>query len=49
MPFNRAVQLDARLQTHRFATASLRDEDAEEGSVFRLMLTGSYTIGRSAR
>ena len=49
MPFNPAVQIDARLQTHRFATQSLRDEDAEEGSVFRVLLTGSYTIGRSQR
>ncbi|HEX6067028.1 MAG TPA: hypothetical protein VFZ04_22485, partial [Longimicrobiales bacterium] len=49
MPFNSAIQLDARLQTHRFATQSLRDEDAEEGSVFRVILSGSYTVGRSAR
>ncbi len=49
LPFNPAFQVDARLQTHRFATASLRDEDAEEGSVFRILLTGSYTLGRSAQ
>ncbi|HEY0304445.1 MAG TPA: hypothetical protein VGC44_05715 [Longimicrobiales bacterium] len=49
MPFNPAARLDARVQTHRFATQSLRDEDAEEGSVFRVLLTGSYTIGRSTR
>jgi hypothetical protein len=49
MPFNSAVQLDARFQTHRFATQSLRDEDAEEGSVFRVILSGSYTVGRSPR
>jgi hypothetical protein len=49
MPFNSAVQIDARVQTHRFATQSLRNEDAEEGSVFRVLLSGSYTVGRSAR
>lgn len=49
LPFNPAVQIDARMQTHRFATQSLRDEDAEEGSVFRIVLSGSYTLGRSAR
>lgn len=49
MPFHPAVQLDARLQTHRFATQSLRDEDAEEGSVLRVILSGSYTVGRSGR
>jgi hypothetical protein len=49
MPFHPAVQVDARLQTHRFATATLRDEDAEEGSVFRVLLTGSYTLGRKPR
>jgi hypothetical protein len=49
LPFNPAFQVDARLQTHRFATATLRDEDAEEGSVFRLLLTGSYTLGRTGR
>ena len=49
MPFNSAVALDARLQTHRFATQSMRDEDAEEGSVFRVVLSGSYTLGRSTR
>jgi hypothetical protein len=49
MPFYRGLQLDVRGQTHRFATASLRDEDAEEGSVFRVLVSGSFTLGRSAR
>lgn len=48
-PMNSGLQLDARVQTHTFATAALRDEDAEEGSVFRLAITGSYTLGRSER
>ncbi len=45
-PWLSGLELDARLQTHTFSTASLRDEDAEEGSVFRAALTGSYTFGR---
>lgn len=49
LPSRPAIQIDARLQTHTFATTSLRDEDAEEGSVFRLVLSGSYTPGRGVR
>ena len=49
LPSRPEFQIDARLQTHRFATTSLRDEDAEEGSVFRVVLSGSYTPGRGVR
>jgi hypothetical protein len=49
LPSRPALQIDARLQTHTFATTSLRDEDAEEGSVFRVVLSGSYSPGRGAR
>jgi hypothetical protein len=48
-PFHPALQLDIRAQTHTFATGSLRDEDAEEGSVFRAVVGGSYTLRRAAR
>jgi hypothetical protein len=48
-PFQPALQLDARAQMHTFATASLRDENVEEGSVFRVVVGGSYTLRRNAR
>ena len=44
-----AFRIDARAQTHTYATTSLRDEDAAEGSVFRILVSGSYTPGRGAR
>lgn len=49
LPSRPEFQIDARAQTHTFATTSLRDEDAEEGSVFRIVLSGSFSPGRGAR
>ncbi len=48
-PIHSAFQLDARAQMHPFATESLRDEAGQQGGVFRVVVTGSYTVGRSAR
>jgi hypothetical protein len=49
VPSRPALEIDARMQTHTFATTSLRNEDAEQGSVIRILLGGSYTPGRGVR
>ena len=45
MPFHPALQLDARVQTHRFNTTALQNEGAADGSVFRFSVAGAYTVG----
>ena len=45
MPFYRALRLDARLQTHSFSTATLRNEGSSDGNVLRGVGGISFTFG----
>lgn len=49
MPFHHPLQLDARVQTHRFTTTALQNEGASEGTVLRMVFSGSYTMGGAPR
>jgi hypothetical protein len=48
-PTHPALQLDARVQAHRFTTTALQNEGASDGTVLRLVGTASYTLGGARR